>query len=209
MAYSIVGIVNLALGRIGVKRLAAWPETTSPQGIAAENVWQYVRDEVLGAKDWRFAKTRVALAQSVTEPLSIWSYAYTLPSDFIKLARGTTDDPAVYPNTIDDETYPWAIESLPDGTFCLLTNYDNSSYDIFINYIRREENPVRYSAAFINALAFRLAAELAIQLPESRAKFSDMMNLYEMALIKAEGFNASLDSLEDERGSDDWESAGR
>ena len=50
MAYSDVGIANLALIRVGAKRITALTED-SEQAIVANAVWQYIRDEVLAAKD--------------------------------------------------------------------------------------------------------------------------------------------------------------
>ncbi len=220
MAYSQTGIINMALGRIGVKRISAINEDSTP-AIAANAVWEYIRDEVLQVKDWVFAKTRVALAQNTTEPISGYDYAYDLPTDFLRLVRDKKADPAVYPTgaygysytygdlVITGIKYSYIIETLPIGTLCLFTDYDNSSDDLFITYIRKVTDPQKYTAAFINALAFRLAAELALQLTEGMTKYQAMMNLYPQALQSAEAVNQSGDWVEDETGNTDWEDAGR
>lgn len=224
MAYSVVGIVNMALQRIGVKRIASLTEN-SDQAIAANAVWEYIRDEVLSAKDWKFAKTRVVLAQNVTTPEYTYDYAYTLPTDFLRLCLTKEEDNSFYPSgayatawtaetlTIQSRKYGYSIEALSDGTLCMLTDYDNTDDDLYITYIKKETNPARYSPAFISALAFRLAAELTLTRTESRQKFSDMMTLYEQALKRADEYNGSLEYVEDEVGkvttADSWEFAGR
>lgn len=100
MAYSQLGITNLALGRIGVKRITDIDPAvdTSTQAADADAVWEYIRDEVLEDKDWVFAKKRVALPQSFQTPWSGFDYAYILPSDFLRLARQDDNDPPVYPS---------------------------------------------------------------------------------------------------------------
>ena len=223
MAYSQVGIVNLALGRIGKKRISSMAEGT-PQSIAAAAVWEYVRDEVLEAKDWKFAKTRYKLSKSSTTPLYRWSYAYPYPQDFIRLATGRKDDPPVFPDTenfssfswlpgtdmffLSGYQFPYITEALPDGTLCLLTDYDNSAADLYINYIKRVTDAQKYLPSFVNALSYRLAGELAIELTEGLKKFDAMMILYDKALGKATEVNQSLDH-HDDTGSNSWETAGR
>ncbi len=203
MAYSQTGILNLSLGKIGVKRIANISEDSN-QAIKARDIWEYIRDEVLEAGEWKFAKLRVALAQSTTEPLYGWDYAYPLPADYLKLCLGTVKDPSVYPTGNDH-----IVESLPNGRMVMLTNYDNSSVDLFINYIRRVVDEAKYSPGFVSALAFRIGAELAIPLTEGKRKYDTLMGFYELALRRALGVNQSMDSLEDETGSMDVVTAGR
>ena len=58
MAYSQVGIINLALSRIGKKGIAVITED-STQAIKARAAWEYILYEVLEARDWKFAKRRI------------------------------------------------------------------------------------------------------------------------------------------------------
>ncbi len=106
MAYTIVGIINLALGRIAVKRITSLTENSN-QAIVSNAVWEYVRDEVLEAKDWKFAIKRQALGRVAETPPSGYAYAYLMPDDFLRLALGTEDDPSIYPSG-----YPYKIETM-------------------------------------------------------------------------------------------------
>jgi hypothetical protein len=63
MPYEEFKVVNLALGRIGVKKITEvdWGDPVTQQAIDATAVWEFMRDEVLEARQWRFAKKRVQL----------------------------------------------------------------------------------------------------------------------------------------------------
>lgn len=384
MAYTVAGIVNLALGRIGVKRIAeqTYPfSETSTQAIAANGIWEYIRDEVLETKDWKFAKRRRAIGKLAETPDSGYDYAYRLPDDFLRICRGTENDPGIYPSgqpykiesidTVDGvggiaefdpapgyavgndvrigtyarldfgssrslfvcSTYKqdnstlisvkvtsavgdtlavtasgavitislanatpannaanliqtalravatvnsvsvaaWTVtenvaytasrptsgvsvgeqpmgdgdkvydcilivpasaanssyfppinttywtEIAPSAKKILLTNYDNvtGAAELVIQYIRRITDVTLYSPSFINALAFRLAAEMAIHLTEGAVKFKSMIELYYIAIAKAEGINQSLDYFDtldnwrEDSAGDSWDKAGR
>jgi len=203
MAYSVLGIYNQSFARIGQPKQNSLTADTTPI-IQANLAWEYVRDEVLESHDWVFAKTRVAIAQNATAPSNGYDFAYTLPADFLRVCRQDENDPPIYP-----ANYRHIIEALPDGTLCLFTDYDNSAEDLLLTYIRREENPARYTASFCSTAAFRLAAELALVINESQKKYETMMALYDGALARAKGLNVSGDYMANETGSTDWELAGR
>jgi len=355
VAYTELGIINLALSRLGVAKITAaqWATpTTVQQAIDAYAVWEYIRDEVFEAKDWRFAKARTTLDRAIATPSHGYDYYYVLPRDFMRLAMGDNVDPAVYPIGIASQELPvgadsllaqhiakysykfetaqletglekvtngaftgaatgwtlgtnWAygtntvvrtahtaittlsqavatMASLPvigeyyalefdvvaiadgalipsyggvtgdpvtttgtkyqillasavtgDLTFtpstmgltctlddislikvedrlCILSDYEDSEDDPFyITYIRRITDVTRYTASFINALAWRLAAELSTTRTESAQKFQFCMEMYNRAINQAEGLNLSYDYLEDERGDDSWLNAGK
>ncbi len=220
MAYSEVGIVNLGLIKIGVKPISALTENSVP-AIRANAVWEYIRNEVLEARDWKFAKTRYELAKNATTPLYGYDYAYTLPADFLRLCLNKKEESPVYPIgpfTQFTETelityshgYRYVIEALPaSGALCLLTDFDNDVESLYINYIRKETNPGRYTAHFCACLGFRIGAELSLSLTEDKKKFGGMMELYEGALRRADALTQSYDYIDDETGSTDWERAGR
>ena len=106
MAYSELRIVNMAFSRLGVARIIAgdWATPALPQALDADAVYDEIRDEVLEARDWNFAKIREALLQG-PPPLSQWEYSYILPADFLRVAKGkksdVKDDPALYPSGED------------------------------------------------------------------------------------------------------------
>lgn len=211
MAVSVVGIVNLALQRIGAKgRITSMTATDDPNAIKANTVWEMIRDEVLEEIKPKFATVRVPLAQNATDPANedIYEFAYTMPADYLCLADGSKDDPAISP----DGVKPYVIETLSaaDETLCLMTNYDTTETDapLYLTYVKRVTNPGRFSPAFINAVADRMGAELCLSVAESVTKFGAMMERYKISLRRAKAANRAQD-YQDDKGSDSWETAGR
>lgn len=208
MAYSKVGIANMALQRLGAKSsITTWNEGTN--GVKVASVWEYILNEVLETVKPKFATVRVQLAQSSTEPANtdVYECAYPFPSDYMTLAEGTADDPPLWPL----ELAPYAIETLSDGTLCLMTNYDTTEADeaVYLTYLRKVTDPGKFTALFINALAFRLAAELAFTITEGQGKFESMMQLYDRARRHAQAFDRKQEYIEHEKSNTDWEYAGR
>ncbi len=220
MAYSKTGIMDLGLDRIGVTRIVDAGED-SVQAITVNAVWEYMLNEVLEAREWTFAKVRVALAQSSTAPVAAYTYAYPLPADFLRLCRDKRNDPSVYPSggfasfyiqgdlQLVIPKYGYTIETLADETRCLFIDYNNDAYDLFIRYIRKLTDPGKFSATFIKALAYRIAQEVAYKLTESTTKEKSMGDKYKVALKEATALDESGDWIEDETGNTDWEYAGR
>jgi hypothetical protein len=240
MGYSQTGIVNLGLLRIGANIIADIDEG-SANSIKAKAIWDYVFDELMQARDWRFAKTRAKLAKSSTSPLYAYQFAYPLPPDFLRLVKPKESssrgiNPVAYPsgygyNFIDASGYsrffnydppvypsglPYIIEALDvtDGQTtttvqCLFTDYDNSAQDLCINYIRRIVEYTLCTPTFINCLANRIGAELAVPITEDKQKAAALMGEYKDSLNSAAAVNESLDYLDDEAGGQEWENAGR
>lgn len=217
MAYSQINIVNLAGGRIGQAHIDSLDEQT-PLAIHAKTVWPMVRDMVLAEDDWSFARTQAVLQKSATAPAAVYLYAYPLPADFIKVCRekeggvqALTWTPEAGVIYVDSRAYGYALEALPDGTQCLMTNFDNSTVELVIPYIRREENPARWSAKFIDALADKLAAELA---PKCLGTVGfkvvpSLLAAYDLSLSKAKAHNRSSGTVANETGAPSWADAGR
>lgn len=61
MNYSQVAISNVALSRIGARGQITDINQNDPNAIKILAVWDYVFQEVLSERDWKFAKTRAAL----------------------------------------------------------------------------------------------------------------------------------------------------
>jgi hypothetical protein len=91
-----------------------------------------------------------------------------------------------------------------------MSDYEDSEDNpLYITYIRRITDVTRYTANFINALVWRLAAELSTTRTESMNKYQMCMEMYAKAINQAEALNLSYDYLEDEQGNDSWLNAGR
>lgn len=120
MAYSKIGIVNLGLNKIGVKKItdnSSLIAETTDQAKAVNVVWDYILDEVLEARPWHFAKIRARLHRLDVTPAFEFDYAYGLPTDFLRFIYPKPDYPAIYPGTTALNSYQHVVESIlvPDG----------------------------------------------------------------------------------------------
>ena len=104
----------------------------------------------------------------------------------------------------------------PPSTYTtnLLTNYPGlltyaDVCPIIISYIRLISDMTQLLPGFVNALAFRLAGELAVPVTEDKDKRQEMMGEYRLGLNGAQAQTECDDYLKDESGSQTWVTAGR
>ena len=108
-----------------------------------------------------------------------------------------------------------AIQTSTDGsgnaiyTQCALTNYGGCFGPVAITYIRLITDYTQLLPGFVNCLAYRLAAELAVPITEDKQKFEQMTQSYRDSLNSAEAQNETMDFERDEAGSESWVRAGR
>ena len=82
-----MGVVNLALQRIGARGTIGSLTEQTPNAIKASVCFDMVFQEVLSEREWKFAKTRVALQQNAQAPVGGYKFAYPLPADYLRLVR--------------------------------------------------------------------------------------------------------------------------
>ena len=172
---SEVSICNQALGWLGANLITSFDDQTKEANLCGAN-YASLRDAVLERGDWTFAIRRAELPQlGEDELVPGYGNAYQLPSDCIRVIQASPD--ARY---IDTSTMHWEAEDrkvLTDNGAC------------FIKYVYREEDPVRFSPGFVQSLAYRIAAELAIPLTKSRQLQGQMLTIYEDRVKEATGMD--------------------
>lgn len=190
MAFSQVGIVNLALIKLGARTISAMADT-SPQAIAANAIYDYLLDEVLEEEEWVFATYRATLAQDSTAPDYGYEYRYARPTGAIKILEVSPE-----------------CDFVVEGDY-ILTDWDDDDEDLHCRYIKRVTDPTKYGAKFCKALALRIAADLAVILQQSTSLKNELMAEYRQALYEAKAHNQSFNYLKDEKGNEDLLNAGR
>jgi hypothetical protein len=193
MAFSQVGITNLALTRIGAATVATMTENVFAK--TANALWEYLRNEVLEAANWTFAMKRAILVQDATAPVFGYDYRYAKPADSIRIVSLSYKG---------SDKVPFVVE----GDY-ILTDQDNTDEDLYALYLWPVTDPAKYSAHFARALGLRLAADLAVKVQQASGLKNEIMQEYEQFLSRAEGVDRSQDYLEDEKGSTSWQDAGR
>lgn len=170
---SEVGIANRALQKLGAKRITSLTED-SRNARAINAAYTELRDAELRAHTWNFAVKRVQMAADATAPIFGRTNSFTLPSDFL---RKLNLDPEFVVNSEDAQ-----IEGRK-----LLTN-DSAPLDM--RYIYRVEDPNEMDVLFREALASRIAFELAEEITQSNTKKAAAAADYKRAVSEAKRTNA-------------------
>lgn len=175
MSTSSVEICNSALVKIGATRITSLSDT-SKAAIACNDQYDRLRKEVLRAHPWNFAVAYVSLAPTANTPVwDKWEVEFLLPSDVLRILE--TDLP---------DGCAWEVGYNVDGDKVLFTN-DTS---VKIKYIKDVTNTTRFDPSFEEALAFRLAADLAYHLVQSQTVQQSMFRYYKEAVATAMSFDA-------------------
>lgn len=145
---SPVDVCNLALIRLGEDPIASFGDP-SKAAILCKALYDPVRREMLRATGaWNFAKQFAYLAPSATPPPFKWALQYPLPTGFIRMWEDPVDDMPAY------EIGNGLLFSNDGPPFPCIYVYDHTSVPSM-------------DAAFIDALADRLAQRLAYPLTQS------------------------------------------
>ena len=80
---SEVAICNAALAKVSNNRIASLSEG-STAGDLCNEMYERIRDRLLRRHIWNFNKKRVKLGQLAQAPVFGWTYAYRLPSDWVR-----------------------------------------------------------------------------------------------------------------------------
>lgn len=161
---SVVDVCNKALDKLGQS-----PITSLNDGTKAANLcnrgWELVRDEVLRDHPWNFAVKRKILSPSTEAPAWGFTYQSPIPNDCLRLIE---------------------IRDLSTGEYQIEDNQILSNEAaLYIRYISRITDPVRYDALFIDAVATRMALELCEAFTQSNAKKNIFFSEYQESLNRA------------------------
>ncbi len=173
MPISSVAICNIALGMVGGKRIQSIESPTSFEEIMCSILYEPTVEEVLRSHEWACAIHRQELAQLADPPITgDFGYAYQLPQDpYCLRALNIPDAPeAVY--IVEGRTL-----------LCSLSQ-------VKLRYIKRVSDPTQFDSLLVKAIAFRLAADLAVPIKDSQISFDQAIKMYELQLRRAATINA-------------------
>lgn len=179
---SVIQVANRALTKLGAARITSLDDDVK-SARALKSMFDDVRDDELRAHRWSFALKRTSLAALVTAPAFGYLYQYQVPADFLKLDM--VDDrfpPVSMDNYINEEYVDWMLE----GNLILT----DIAAPLKLRYISQVTDPNGWDVNFREALACRLAAELAEDLTQSNQKRQLAWEEYKQALVRAIKSNA-------------------
>lgn len=158
-------ICNAALAHIGQARISDF-DAPGPTAQACRDAWDLCRQSALRSYHWNFALHRMALSASATAPQHGYSYAFSLPTDYLK---------AIQVNGLTAGT-SWAEFSIEGGN--ILTN--DSTVNLW--YVRDVEESSRWDSAFIEFFTYRLAAAVASRITTSTS-LAESLEARAMAML--------------------------
>jgi hypothetical protein len=176
-------IINRAMIKLGAPTIAD-PNEDSEQALKAKAVFDSLIRAELRAQAWSFAIKRTQLAALAAAPEYEWTYAYQLPSDFVRIVQVSDYWPfAAVREATDNSAVPYVIEGQQ-----ILTNF---AAPLRLRYVHDAgDDPNSWDAYFVEAFANRLAIELCETLTKSATKKQTLDRDYARALREAKRLNA-------------------
>lgn len=182
MASTAAQICNIALLRIGQRQALTALTDASVAGQACNALFNDARDAVLAELWWGFATKRAALALVANAVRSGWGNVYAAPSDIL-VARyiysGQRNPQKPIPFELEEGETP--------GSLVVLT--DQATAELIYTY--RHVTFLQWPPLFVDALAWKLAADLALAMAVKPQVGLQMQKGYAVALAKAGGVDAN------------------
>jgi hypothetical protein len=178
MGLSAIAICSNALVLLGDSPIASFSASEGKRATQAGNLWPQARDSLLRRHVWACTRKRDVLAADATAPAFDWSYAYSLPGDWIKnIQVGRRNE------RIDHE--------IQGGK--LLCNQPT----LYLVYQFAETDPIQWDDAMVDAAVAEMAARLAYPITQS-ASFAQLKRAEaDQALKIAKALNGQDNPPED------------
>jgi len=154
-------VANAALRLIGGGRITSFTDG-SKEANACQDLYTDLLDGLLRKHFWNFATKRERLARSSTAPGFEFSYAYPVPSDWLRTVRVSDNDAGT-------GTIVYRQEQVA-GQRCIVC----SAEAVYLEYVARETDPNMWSADFVQAMEYALARDLAVPIAESNTLREEM-----------------------------------
>lgn len=165
---SNISIYNKALGLVGAEAITS-PSDDNKEARLYGVLFEFARNLVLAEHPWNFATKRLDTFTQLTSSSYEYTYALQLPVDYLE-----------------------AINVYPEGMFYDIADnllYTNTIPD-HLKYIAKVTNAAKFSQTFVEALAYKLAAELAYPLKQSNSLADRMEAKYIQKLRNARSANS-------------------
>jgi len=177
---SVVDICNSALNLLGASTISALTDDSKNARLCNQR-YEPVRNRIFRSHAWNCLTKRVQLAQDSTAPVVEYSYAYTLPSDclrVLKIHTGATDSIA---SDIDYQVEGRKIKT-NEGT-------------VYLVYIALVSDPNEFDVYLQEALAAGLAADIAYAVTNNATLAKNYQEVADERLREARFIDATENSL--------------
>lgn len=175
-------IANRALTLIGEARVVSMDDA-SKQAKACKSQFDITRQSELRANRWGFAMRRAQLAASATAPAFQFARAFPFPTACLRV--DFVGDYYVGPSLTDYRTSDESAFAIEGRS--ILTDLPAP---LDVRYLVDVTDASQFDAMFVDAMAAKLAADIAIDLTQSKAMFEKSMAAYGLAIARAKQVNA-------------------
>lgn len=177
-----IEICNVALRRIGVTEIERMDEASEP-ARACSRFYDFTRKNVLQRFPWTFATKRVQLAM-VDEKAPDFKYVYQYPADALAVRLMYNENFTGLPRNNE-----YRILSSSTGRK-IYTNIENA----WLEYTADIKDANIFDAQFVEALSWKLAAEMAYSLTGNMNIANNCVQAYNAYMIEAVGSDAAEDN---------------
>lgn len=184
MAVSVVQLCNMALARIRAQPIAALNEG-STESIACSTFYEISRDAALRDHAWNFATRRRTLADTGST-VDGWAYCYAYPSDCL-MARKIH-------NPYGNDRIPFEVATTDSG---MVVYTDLAAAELV--YTRRVTDLDLCDPQFLEALSWKLAADVALSVTGSKDLMQVALTMYRNILSQAQTADANEGEEEEAR----------
>ena len=177
---SAVDIANSALNLLGASTISAFTDDSKNARLVNQR-YEPVRDRVFRSHAWNCLHKRVELAQNSTVPVVEYSFAYSLPSDclrVLKIHNGATD------SIVSEMEYK--IEG---------RNIVTNEGTVFLIYIAKITDPNLYDTYLQESISHQLAADIAYAITNNATLANNYMARADERLREARFIDATENSL--------------
>lgn len=169
-------IVNYAGVKIGAEAVLSSIDENNKLARTARAVWAIALDATLAAHPWNFAIGRVSLPPLVDVPAFGYARQFQRPSDMVRLVEV-------------NGVHVWGLTPGADAPYQyeadrILTDLGPT---LELRYVRRIIDTAAFSAGFVEALACKLAQEMALPITESATTRQLMEKAFDGAIGEAKG----------------------
>ena len=176
-----IEICNIALSRVGANKIQALTEATR-EARACNTHYEIARDDTLSEIDWGFARQQKVLAE-LSETRDGWDYVYAYPAGCL-VAREIYNSAKVN----DEDKIKFDVGLSSDGNQkVVLTDEEDAQ----LIYTAQVTNASVFPIKFVNALSWRLAAELAVPLRGVTSIFNGFYQMFLASIGKAAQVSAN------------------
>jgi hypothetical protein len=172
MANTSVSICSNALVKLGDDPITSLTDPTT-RARHCNRLFTPTLEAVLREANWNDSIKRARLAQLVTEPVWEFDYAYSLPSDYMKMVK----------TSLDEDKLMYKIEN---GK--LLTNES----EVYLAYVYNNSNVASYDSLHVETLTFAMAFALANAITGKVSHADRMEKAFSDSLKKARLSDATV-----------------